>query len=727
MASIFDMILGRNQPQVSALAPGGAAPIVPMADPIVRPPSILNNADYGSNRLGDALGGMAQALIAAGAPSQYPRGFAEAFGAAGGGAVEGMKGSEEKYLKRALVDAQVQAAQESIKNDKAWRDMFNAPGTPAATATAGLPGAAAGPAVPGGGPSNPTNPGNITDGKGGFQTFPTPEAGVAAAIKNVQSYPAKYNGGQPMSLIQIGQAWAPKDDGKTPQLRGNDPVAWANNVARAGGLDPNQPLDFNDPQVALKFAQGVHVAEHGPQKAYAPDVYQRGVGLAFGGPPPPINPVGPVAAPPAQVATLPPFQTNGTGIPGIGMGTPPPQGGGEPSPVQTDGAPPPAATGGPVQLAQAPGAPAAPPIAPPQAGLVPPAAPQGGPRSLNEVIQTMPPGVRQMVGAMGRKEGMPIILKYADPETHVAIDTTTSQIVFAPKTDKSGRYVPVDVMKLDIERQNAASQAKQAAAREEANRIRGANEPMQPPATPGGAPTPTPGFAEQKGAIAGAEEGAKVSPKLLAYQGELAIKNHEQAQATASKARTDNNDINRLDQLLEGVQTGKGTALSQETKAWAKAAGFNLETLGVKDDVANTQAAQSLLNRMALEMRQTGDGAGMPGSMSDADRNFLSKIPPGLDTTPEGRKLIIGYMRWMNDRTIAIADKKNEFVQSDEFAKSPSKMYSEVKKFADSYPSYAEKNPLPNAPAAPADPVSAIDAALARKKAGANSLAVPQR
>jgi hypothetical protein len=278
-------------------------------------------------------------------------------------------------------------------------------------------------------------------------------------------------------------------------------------------------------------------------------------------------------------------------------------------------------------------------------------------------------------------------------------------------------------MKLDIERQNADSQRRQAAAREEANRIRSANEPMQPGATPGAPPTPTPGFAEQKGAVAGAEEAAKVQPKVVLYQAEMAMKDHDASQQAASKARTDLNDLNRLDELLKGVETGKMTPASQELKAWAKAAGFNLETLGIKDDVANTQAAASLLNRMTLQMRNAGEGGGMPGSMSDADRQFLSKIPPDLATTTEGRRLIIDYMKRVNERTVEVAKIKNQFMQSKEPTTNPAAMWQKVQEYADSHPLFTDKDKLPEAaPAAAPGALTpqAIDAEIERrKKAGA--------
>jgi hypothetical protein len=133
----------------------------------------------------------------------------------------------------------------------------------------------------GGGGVNPNNIGNVrpVGASSGFQQPSTLDDGVRLAVNNVRAYPAKFNNGQPMTLVQIGQRWAPVGDGA------NDPRQWAINVASIGGLDPNQPLDLNDPATAAKFARGVHGAEHGANKAMPVDAYAR---ILTGGPGPQI-------------------------------------------------------------------------------------------------------------------------------------------------------------------------------------------------------------------------------------------------------------------------------------------------------------------------------------------------------------------------------------------------------------------------------------------------------
>jgi hypothetical protein len=125
---------------------------------------------------------------------------------------------------------------------------------------------------------NPNNIGNVrpVGATSGFQQPPTIEDGVRLAVNNVKAYPGQFNNGQPMSLLQIGERWAPRGDGA------NDPVQWAKNVASIGGLPVDQPLDFNNPQVAAAFARGVHGAEKGANAVQPVQFYQSA--LTGGGP-----------------------------------------------------------------------------------------------------------------------------------------------------------------------------------------------------------------------------------------------------------------------------------------------------------------------------------------------------------------------------------------------------------------------------------------------------------
>jgi hypothetical protein len=124
----------------------------------------------------------------------------------------------------------------------------------------------------------------------------------------------------------------------------------------------------------------------------------------------------------------------------------------------------------------------------------------------------------------------------------------------------------------------------------------------------------------------------------------------------------------------------------------AKAIGINLEALGVKDDTAPAQAAQALTGQLALALRNPSGGAGMPGALSDADRQFLVRMVPSLETTPEGRKLMIGYAQKMYQRQVDLAKVANDFMRSTEAKKDPNALYQRLQEYADKNPLFSEQD-----------------------------------
>lgn len=185
----------------------------------------------------------------------------------------------------------------------------------------------------GGGGVNSNNIGNVrpVGASTGFQQPPDFNSGVALAVNNVKAYPKAFNGGQPMSLLQIGEKWAPRGDGA------NDPRQWAVNVSQFSGLPVNQPLNMDDPQVAAAFARGVHGAEHGAKAVQPLEAYLPGAtGGAAAATPAPREPGPQLGAMPygvqPQMAQAPQLRPPDQVPP---MGPPVVQGGGEgPTPVQ---------------------------------------------------------------------------------------------------------------------------------------------------------------------------------------------------------------------------------------------------------------------------------------------------------------------------------------------------------------------------------------------------------
>lgn len=117
----------------------------------------------------------------------------------------------------------------------------------------------------------------------------------------------------------------------------------------------------------------------------------------------------------------------------------------------------------------------------------------------------------------------------------------------------------------------------------------------------------------------------------------------------------------RLSNLLGQVNTGKFKGTTVDLKAAVKSLGVDLNALGVADDVAPAQAARALSNQLALELRNPAGGAGMPGALSDKDREFLLQSIPGLENDPQAIGKMIEYRVKLAQREQAVAKKARDY------------------------------------------------------------------
>lgn len=179
---------------------------------------------------------------------------------------------------------------------------------------------------------------------------------------------------------------------------------------------------------------------------------------------------------------------------------------------------------------------------------------------------------------------------------------------------------------------------------------------------------------------------AKGDVKYMEEMGKLMAEDFGKIQAGGATSQQSLQKFDRLGGLLEGINTGAFKGTTTQLKSIAKSAGVDLDSLGVRDDVAPAQAAKAIANEIALQLRNPSGGAGMPGAMSDSDREFLMQMVPGLETTPEGNKLLVDYWRRVNRRGIDVARMARDYVK-----KNDGKFdYG----FYDVLNDYAEKNPL---------------------------------
>jgi hypothetical protein len=116
------------------------------------------------------------------------------------------------------------------------------------------------------------------------------------------------------------------------------------------------------------------------------------------------------------------------------------------------------------------------------------------------------------------------------------------------------------------------------------------------------------------------------------------------------------NQFNRLGNLLENTETGKLQPAGYELAAYAQSIGLPIDA-----KTQNFQAAKSLANEMALQLRNPEGGAGMPGNFSDQDRRYLQQIIANIDKVPGANKLLIDGMIKMHQRDQEIAKLGREY------------------------------------------------------------------
>jgi hypothetical protein len=146
----------------------------------------------------------------------------------------------------------------------------------------------------------------------------------------------------------------------------------------------------------------------------------------------------------------------------------------------------------------------------------------------------------------------------------------------------------------------------------------------------------------------------------------------------------------QLGNLLGQINTGKFKGTTTDIKAAAKAVGIDLQALGVTDDVGPAQAARSLSNQLALELRNPSGGAGMPGALSDQDRTFLLQMVAGLENDPAAWPKMLEYR-------VKLAEREQQVAKMARAYRKKHGKYDEG--FYDELQEWSDKNPL--FPAAP--------------------------
>lgn len=139
----------------------------------------------------------------------------------------------------------------------------------------------------------------------------------------------------------------------------------------------------------------------------------------------------------------------------------------------------------------------------------------------------------------------------------------------------------------------------------------------------------------------------------------------------------------RLANLLEGLKTNRLAPTFANIASIAEGFGIKLDPrLGAK------QAAEALTNEIALTLRNPAGGAGMPGALSDADREYLRSMTPGLAKNPEANRLIIETATALAQRDREIAKLARDYRRKNKHLDEG--FYDAIEDYANAHPLFAK-------------------------------------
>jgi hypothetical protein len=113
---------------------------------------------------------------------------------------------------------------------------------------------------------------------------------------------------------------------------------------------------------------------------------------------------------------------------------------------------------------------------------------------------------------------------------------------------------------------------------------------------------------------------------------------------------------------VKGLETGALVPFMMNVSRWSKAFGIDIDP-----QLPQKQQADAFFKQVALEFRNPGSGAGMPGALSDQDRIFLEKIAGSLKLEPEAIERLLAIREKLAMRQIEEAAEADRYVQEKGF------------------------------------------------------------
>lgn len=155
----------------------------------------------------------------------------------------------------------------------------------------------------------------------------------------------------------------------------------------------------------------------------------------------------------------------------------------------------------------------------------------------------------------------------------------------------------------------------------------------------------------------------KGSRPQSAFDVEIAKKSAGDLEERTKASKESQGKLQKLDAMERlvsnpAVYQGKAANYVLEAKKLGMALGMNFE------GVPEAETLRALSNQFALSLRSTAGGEGMPGALSDADRNFLLASVVGLTNTDRGNMAMIKMQRAAETYKMKANDEAVRFIHS---------------------------------------------------------------
>jgi len=162
---------------------------------------------------------------------------------------------------------------------------------------------------------------------------------------------------------------------------------------------------------------------------------------------------------------------------------------------------------------------------------------------------------------------------------------------------------------------------------------------------------------------------------------------YQALQSAAMKAPGQIAKYKQLDTLLANHDGGKLSPLGMDIAQLGNSLGLKIDK-----NLPNKEAATALTNELALALRDPSNGGGMPGAMSDADRQFLMSSVPNMTQSTQGRRQMVQMYTGVLQRNQDVAGMARKWQQR--YGRLDAVNPATGKSFQDNLQDWAERNPL---------------------------------